>query len=62
MLHAYDVVKCAVSVVKFARGSAELLAWGAGDGVVYVATAESPPRLLQVRQCWIQLRPSKLLA
>jgi hypothetical protein len=47
--HAYDVSKCAVSVLKFARGSAELLAWGAADGVVYVATAESPPRLLQVR-------------
>lgn len=45
----FDVANCPVSIVKFARGSADLLAWGDGSGVVYVATAEQPPRLLQVR-------------
>ncbi|KAL4457638.1 hypothetical protein ABPG75_012503 [Micractinium tetrahymenae] len=46
--HAFDVARCPVSIVKFARGSADLLAWGDASGVVYVATAEQPPRLLQV--------------
>lgn len=41
----------AVSVVKFAPGSSDLLAWGGADGAVHVATAEGQPRLLQVRRC-----------
>ncbi|KAL4421688.1 hypothetical protein ABPG77_010632 [Micractinium sp. CCAP 211/92] len=45
---AFDVARCPVSIVKFARGSADLLAWGDDGGVVCVATAEEPPRLLQV--------------
>lgn len=46
--HSFDVARCAVSVLKFAPGSADRLAWGADDGAVYLATAEQPPRLLQV--------------
>lgn len=46
--HSFHVAKCAVNVVKFAPGSADLLAWGAADGIVYLATAEQPARLLQV--------------
>ncbi len=46
---AFDVARCPVSIVKFARGSADLLAWGDDGGMVYVATAEEPPRLLQVQ-------------
>jgi len=47
--HAFDFSKSPISALKFARGSADCLAWGDIKGVVYVATAEQPPRLLQVR-------------
>ncbi|PSC72877.1 WD repeat-containing 13 [Micractinium conductrix] len=46
--HSFDAAKCPVSVLRFAPGSADSLAWGDERGVVYVATAEPPQRLLQV--------------
>lgn len=47
-LHVFSAAQAAVSVVRFAPCSSDLLAWGGADGSVYVATAEAPPRLLQV--------------
>lgn len=46
--HRFAAGQAAVSVIKFARGSADVLAWGDAAGSVFLATAAEPPRLLQV--------------
>ncbi|PRW55930.1 WD repeat-containing 13 [Chlorella sorokiniana] len=46
--HRFAGGRAAISVVKFAPGSADVLAWGDTAGTVFLATAEEPPRLLQV--------------
>lgn len=48
--HRFAAGRAAISVLKFAPGSADLLAWGDAAGSVFVATAEEPPRLVQVRR------------
>lgn len=48
--HSFDFhCEAAASLVRFAPGSSDRLAWGTSDGVVYVATVQQPPRLLQVK-------------
>jgi hypothetical protein len=46
--HTFAAARGAVSVLKFAPRSAELVAWGGADGAVYVATLQTPARLVQV--------------
>lgn len=45
--HAFDVAHRSVSILKWAPNGSSMLAWGAADGIVFVATADAPPRLLQ---------------
>lgn len=40
--------QAAVGIIKFAPGSADVLAWADAAGSVFLATAADPPRLLQV--------------
>ena len=47
-LHTFQVTDLPLSLVKFARMSSDLLAFGGLDGAVYLACASDPPRLLHV--------------
>ena len=49
MRHIFDEGDARATVLRFGRLSSELLAWGAADGSVRVATLAGPPRVLHAR-------------
>lgn len=49
MRHIFDEGDARTTVLRFGRLSSELLAWGAADGSVRVATLADPPRVLHAR-------------
>lgn len=49
MKHIFDDGEARGTVLRFARLSSELLAWGATDGSVRVAELGNTPRILHVR-------------
>ena len=49
MRHIFDEGDARATVLRFGRLSSELLAWGAADGSVRVATLADPPRVLHAR-------------
>ena len=52
MRHIFDEGSARATVLRFGRLSSELLAWGAADGTVRVATLADPPRVLHARPTW----------
>jgi hypothetical protein len=54
MAHVFDEARCAVHIVKFGRFSADVLAFAAADGSIYIASTTKPAGILQVRRVSIQ--------